>query len=74
MENFREYSRQRNTVPSDADSRAATFLIRHAGKIYFQFQRRLRRTRRRGRRENGTNVRTKERTNARRAGRESQGR
>lgn len=26
----------RNTVPSDADSRAATFLIRHAGKIYFQ--------------------------------------
>lgn len=26
----------RNTVPSDADSRAATFLIRRAGKIYFQ--------------------------------------
>lgn len=35
MGNFRENS-ARNTVPSDADSRATTFLIRHARKIYFQ--------------------------------------
>lgn len=33
MGNFRGI---RNTLPSVADSRAATFLIRHAGKIYFQ--------------------------------------
>lgn len=36
VENFLRESSSRNTVPSDADSRPATFLIRHAGKIYFQ--------------------------------------